>query len=114
MDLEKVIQGMTVCSSGSRSCKGCPYEVDGHICNDKLKEEALVALKELRLQITMQKCAEAGKEITEGITEAATAMSEEIAAQEQAIETLHLINAKLEGKVEAYENMLQRLVHERP
>ena len=100
MDLEKVIKGLTVCSDGSRSCEGCPYEADHDVCNEKMKADTLVILKELRSSLETHCGSDAEK------------LVEQIDAQEQAIETLHLINAKLEGKVEAYENMLQRLVHE--
>lgn len=112
MDLDKIIKGLEVCCDSTRNCGGCPYESDSDDCSLNMKMDAAAVLRELRLQATMQKCAEAGKEITESIAEEAAAMSEEIDAQAQAIETLHLINARLEGKVEAYEGMLRHLVKE--
>lgn len=92
-NLDKIIESLTICVAPACDCEKCPYH-GGPDCSEARNLDTLLLLKELR-----------GKPDAEKLVG-------QIAAQEQAIETLHLINAKLEGKVEAYENMLQRLVHE--
>ena len=83
MDLDKIIEALHICSEES-GCSGCPYDgVDA--CASIMKINAIAAIKELREELG------------------------EIDAQAQAIETLQQINAKLEGKVEAYENVLRML-----
>lgn len=111
MDYVKIIRGLTTCANG-KGCTGCPYE-GCEKCSTQMTHDAIDAINELRLKVELQEASGTVKGVVDEATEAAiTKMQEEIAAQEQAIETLHEINAKLEGKVEAYESVLRILAKE--
>ena len=102
MDLDNIIKALEICSTYGASCDDCPYHAAAAGCSYNLKINALAALKELH----------GGNKSAGTDCGTVTEMQGEIDAQAQAIETLHLINAKLEGKVEAYENMLRCLAKE--
>ena len=98
MELDEIIEGLFICSQ-EQTCNGCPYEgKDG--CAAMMKNNAIAAIKELRAK------AEANTK-TKAVHAKEVNM---IDAQAQAIEELHAINARLEGKVEAYEHMLRLVI----
>lgn len=102
MDLDDLIKALGACVNAD--CRNCPLENE-ELCIDKTRKKAVDALKELKELRSAAKTANTAAETVK-------CMQEEIDAQAQSIETLHLINAKLKGEVEAYENMLRILAKE--
>ncbi len=105
MDLNKIIEALSICAK-EQTCDGCPYE-GKEDCASMMKNNAIAAIKELRAKAELPKVSGAVEGVVDEATmEAITGLRDEVDAQAQAIETLQAINAKLEGKVEAYEYAL--------
>lgn len=109
MDLDKIIEALTICSQ-EETCNGCPYEGKGG-CASTMKNNAIAAIQELRAKAELQKASAAVEGVVaEATMETITELRDEVDAQVQAIETLQAINARLEGKVEAYEYALRLVI----
>ena len=106
MDLDEIIKGLEICEA-DETCDKCPYK-ERTCCTSALKEDALAAIKELRAKAETQKEGYALKGMLDEATEKKIAeLRSDCDAQVQVIETLQAINARLEGKVEAYEYALR-------
>lgn len=106
MDLDKIIKTMETCI-GDRSCSSCPYGGEEQ-CVKAIFVDVITILKELREKGELSKASCASKDMIVSAADAKiNKLQSEIDAQAQAIETLQAINARLEGKVEAYEYALR-------
>lgn len=106
MDLDKIIEALSICAK-EQTCDGCPYE-GKEDCASTMKNNAIAAIQELRAKAEHPKASGALEGVVDEATEKKIAeLRSDCDAQVQVIETLQAINAKLEGKVEAYEYALR-------